>query len=505
MSNMLKCPNPSCPYVFDPSQVPVGVVLSCPRCAMQFTLGAPAAAPPSTTAAYPPHQPQAPFPPTEPDIGALVRPSGTTSRVSQRATRGERSRDRQPAGGAPPADDEAPRGNFQVFAIAGVVAVLLAGAAIAVVFTMMRRGETEPQGDIVSRWPDYNAGVEALPPGWTRDDTMRVKVGSPYVVSFKRENPEAYVAFGANTFGSDHKKGRNPRPSEMRADLMKGLSNLFIRTTGDDSLRPEDPLTSKWLGEPVAADGPQYPNGFSFRAKLIDGGTAWRGEAYTVAHKGLAYYWMGWCPEENFDGLKAEFQSFRDKFRILELRKEWAPTQASVTDYKGDKVPYTFSDAEDVWKEAAVTDDERKHEPDLDKLLRLRITPRGNRHALPDEAELRVYVVESGGDPTETAREYAQRLETDRVKLLNPDFRPPTFEILTDAEQGDPIATTAPRTATIVRMRSKLAESRDASRLYVISGVRSGDKLVVLRCWCEWSKRGVLEARLTQIASSLRP
>ena len=40
MSAPLKCPNPSCPFLFDPSQVPPGAVLSCPRCQHQFTLNA---------------------------------------------------------------------------------------------------------------------------------------------------------------------------------------------------------------------------------------------------------------------------------------------------------------------------------------------------------------------------------------------------------------------------------------------------------------------------------
>ena len=39
MANALKCPNPSCPYLFDPTGVPAGVVLTCPRCGMRFTLG----------------------------------------------------------------------------------------------------------------------------------------------------------------------------------------------------------------------------------------------------------------------------------------------------------------------------------------------------------------------------------------------------------------------------------------------------------------------------------
>src|SRR6476619_1618125 len=46
----LKCPNPSCRFLFDPSLVPPGAVLTCPRCGLRFTLGqSPAAVPPTPT------------------------------------------------------------------------------------------------------------------------------------------------------------------------------------------------------------------------------------------------------------------------------------------------------------------------------------------------------------------------------------------------------------------------------------------------------------------------
>src|SRR5436305_13565696 len=101
MSNMLKCPNPSCPYVFDPSQVPVGVVLSCPRCAMQFTLGPPAPlAPPSTTAAVPPNQAPAQFPQTEAEfqgIGATIGTAAPPQQRTQSSPRQDRAGARAPA------------------------------------------------------------------------------------------------------------------------------------------------------------------------------------------------------------------------------------------------------------------------------------------------------------------------------------------------------------------------------------------------------------------------
>ena len=44
----MKCPNAQCTFRFDPAKVPAGAVLTCPRCAMRFTLGThPPSAPPA--------------------------------------------------------------------------------------------------------------------------------------------------------------------------------------------------------------------------------------------------------------------------------------------------------------------------------------------------------------------------------------------------------------------------------------------------------------------------
>src|SRR5262249_2818511 len=79
MSNALKCPNSTCPYLFDPTGVPTGAVLNCPRCGMRFTLGPPAPAPPpaATTppgyAAQPRPTPDHYPPPPEPRNGRTAR------------------------------------------------------------------------------------------------------------------------------------------------------------------------------------------------------------------------------------------------------------------------------------------------------------------------------------------------------------------------------------------------------------------------------------------------
>ncbi|WP_171475661.1 BRcat domain-containing protein [Frigoriglobus tundricola] len=476
---MLKCPHPTCPYVFDPSQVPAGVVLSCPRCGMQFTLGPPVP---------PPGHPQAPRPPAPP---APERIDPEFEEVGRAAVE-ER-------------DPYAPRPGrrthkLQPFILAGVAAVLMAGTALAIFFALKRREKPAPT-DSATVLNDRNISIDAPPPGWTTDDRMKVDLGSPYLLCFKRESPEAHVAFGAN---EPKIKGRAPNPNDMRDDLRLPLRKLFDSL--DDRI---EPVETKWLGEPIA---PKH--GFTFRAQSTDGLT-WRGEAFTVAHKGIAYYWLSWCGDTEYDAVKSEFAAFRGKFKLLDTRKDWAPTASSGMDYKGDKVPYIITDAEELWKEVPADDYRglKAAEPDLDRRLYMSRTPKGKPRDQPATATLSVYILEGDGDPLQVARKYAEDKETKRIAQasagLDAPYTPPTFKERTAPPEGDPAPGSAPATTPYVRLGSQVPEAADAARLIVVSGLRvrsetAGDKIVVVHCWCEYTKRDLFETKFVQIAASLR-
>jgi hypothetical protein len=246
----------------------------------------------------------------------------------------------------------------------------------------------------------------------------------------------------------------------------------------------------------------QPATGTQFRIQSTDG-LNWKGEVYSVAHKGVAYWWASWCGESDFDALKDDFGAFRDRFRLLDLREDWKSKQPNVTHYKGERVNYTITDAEGVWRETPI-DDFKAEEPNLDKRLRIDATPKRDRKALPDEAELRVYLVGEAGEPLEVARKYVEDLETARIRTANDKLTPPAFQELTGEPEGDPSPDTVPAVSPVVRLRSTVKESPAASRLMVASGIRVGDQVVIVHCWCEWEKRSVFETKLVQIASSLR-
>jgi hypothetical protein len=460
---------------------------------MQFTLGAPAAPPPAS--AYPPSGAPAAPPPASayPPSGAPAPPA--TSGFPQQPPTNPRREDvgdsaTQERDPIPPRSARQ-SSKLQLFVLAGTAAVLMAGTVLAVVYMVMNRGKNA-QGDSVLKDKDRNLSIGKMPKGWAQDTTLWVKYGSPYVYGFKRENPEAYVLFGSAAYDGGQ---REPRMSEMRDDLVKPLTKMFDMTT----LTMEPALANTLMGVNIPAN-----LGFKFRAQSSDA-LIWQGEAYAVPHRGRAYFWVSWCGESDFDTVKAEFAEFREQFKLLEPRDDWKPKKPNAVDYKGDTVSYTFTDTEDIWKEEQLDDSKP---PELIRWLRINHTPRADRKAIPEEAELRVYVLDGGGDPLSRAKDFVQNLWTERLKRDNPDLPAPTFEELTGDSQGDPVDSPL-GSAPVVRYQTRVLEGKKViaateSRLLVASAIKVGDKVVVLQCWCESGKRNVFESRFIHIASTLR-
>lgn len=494
MSNMLKCPNPSCPYVFDPALVPVGVVLSCPRCAMQFTLGPPQASAPTAGPTAGMTAPSLPTRPAGPRPAPPPPPESEFEDVGRDAADEGYDRDeRLPARGSNKA---------QPFILAGIVAVLLAGAGLALFFKIRNRNavETAPT-DSVTRYKDINIGMDGLPAGWLADDNLRVRLESPFAAGFKRDTPEAYAAFGA----FDPKNDRLPRPRVMRNHMHRPFPKLFVM----DQFREEPPVAADWLGAPIAATEP-FTNGFKFRAPSSDG-LVWMGEVYAVERQGIAYYWLSWCKESDFEELKPDFAAFRAKFKTLDQRTKWVPKQPNVAEYKGDKVAYTITDSDpdpkDGWKELPERDVTalKLDAPDTDKRLYISVTPEWDTRARPDEAELTVYLIDAAGDPTQAARKYAEDMETARIKSAGADFTFTIKELTADVPlQGDDVPKAPHATTPVVRLLTNVKESKSANQLLVVSGIRVDNKTVVVIASCPAVKQKVFEKKLVQIASSLR-
>jgi hypothetical protein len=473
MTTTLKCPNPSCPYLFDPSTVPPGVVLACPRCGMRFTLGTPGAPPPGATgdpATTPGYQQPTGYPtaPPQPAVNpAFADMTPETARAD---------------------NEEGPRlpvreSRLQTFLLVGVAAFALAGAAVAVWYKVTHKPEELPPG-LASEFKELNFSFEPPPSPWKRDEDLRVKLGSPYKLVYRRDNPEAFMAFGARDFET-----REPRLSELDAGLNQALDGMVEPKT----LKVSDPPGNTWMGQEARA--------FKFRGQL-KGGQVVEGEAFAVAHKGVGYWFLAWTGEnEIYTEQKSAFADGRKRVKLLDRRKDWTPKQSNVVSFKGETTPYTILDADGVWRD--VTDEEqlKAEDPNADKMLVLKF---GKKKDIQQVAHVVVFVLPAAaGDPLTEGRQFVTEKRAAEVRVAGDSYMV-EFKERTGPPEGEPTGNTVAATSPVVRLQSTVENAAGQSRLHVISAAKAGEKLVVVHAWCDLADRAEFEAMLVQLAGSMR-
>jgi hypothetical protein len=462
MSTALKCPNPSCPYLFDPSRVPAGVVLTCPRCGMRFTLGAPTPPAASSAPPTPPAPPQTAGDPAFEDMAADSQPG--------RATPIRRS--------APVRET----GPVQTLVLVVIGLALMGGIGAMVYFRLVdkpRRGGGSSDAPL----REYNLAFVPPPSPWVQDDDVRVKLGSPILLAYRQPQPEAFMAFGAKDY-----QDREPRTSELRAGLNGPLDRLF-----EDIARTDIP-DARWLGQPAI--------GFSFHARHKDGPVV-DGVCYATGHKGVGYWAIFWAGEGDAKEQVGAFEKERVKIKLAGLRGDWAAKRAPVRSFRGHAAGYEVIDAEDIWKEPEEKDRPAAGEdPKGDLLLVAKVKQRGRD--IPEEATLLVMVLDSpAGDPLPAGRKYVEDQWTARVKESGGTFTT-KFTELTDKPEGDPAADGVDQTAPVIRLKGEVPGARSQTRLMVISAAAIDGKLVVASAWCPWADREAFEGRLVQMVGSLR-
>ena len=470
MSNALKCPNPGCPYLFDPTGVPAGVVLTCPRCAMRFTLGPPPPAPDVPAAAAPPpgYPPAPPFPPPD-DFSGMS------------ATEAEPAAD----GGAPrlrPPPAHRGLGLAQTLVLVGGALAMLAVVGVMVYVKVFRTKDAPGGTDLTAQLKEHNLSFERPGAPWAQDDDTRVKLGSPVRVVYARADPEAYMAFGVRDFDT-----RAPRPSELRDGLTGPLNKLF------DDVKTKEIEGGTWLGRPAV--------GFEFLGRSKQNGPNVAGECLAVAHQGIAYWSICWASEKDTKDQLATFDATRAKFKLLGLRDRWVAKEAPVRAIGGHAAEYQVLDAEGIWAEPdPKADKPTEYDPKADLLLRARLKTKGSDRAR--EATLVAVLLDpAGGAPLDQAQKYVEDRRAAEVKESGLTAK---FTVLTGEPEGDPTPNTVEPTAPVVRVQEGIPGARGQSRLMVVSALAVGKKVVAVYAWCAFDERAAFESKLIQIAGSLR-
>lgn len=501
MSNALKCPNPSCPYLFDPSRVPAGVVLSCPRCGQRFTLGGSSSASGTHPGTEGPNAPGGyPSAPAPSEIAGF----GFENMAGPSAAADSEPAGRQQAIARPlPGQSEGGKGSLVLVIIVSVA--LLAGTALTVYFTFIKKKKSGDGGDM-AEIPVTNMNVVFKPPAapWTQDDAVKRRIGDPInVAAYKRADPEAFMAFGARDF-----ENREPRPIELERAIKTPLARMF----NSQSIQLNPP-SGTWLA-PKATK----MVGYRFRAQTAADGPVVEGEVYAAAYKGIAYYAICWAGEGDYDKVRGEFDAVRDGFKLREEREKWVPTRKTGVDYSGTAGGYKLTDEDKGWVEEkqeeppplekGKDDPKPKEEPKPDlKLSAASGAFFADGRPRPDpNVGLEVWVVAGNGE-LPAAVEFVKALRVKELEMLEVPAGTVSFE-----DRADPVENLEDPpegSANVVRLRSTVKGQKQMTRLIVISTIPLPEgKMAVLYAWSPIDGQypvSVWEPKLVRIARTLRP
>ena len=288
---------------------------------------------------------------------------------------------------------------------------------------------------------------------------MQSTLGAPFVRVYKRENPDAFIAIGARDY-----KTQEPRPSELIQDLKTPLSRILVSKTLNEEPIPEG---TTWFGLPV--------KGFNFRGQLRSGAVV-KGEAYVVANKGLAYWFLAWTGENQiYDEQRETFAKVRSACKFLDQRTNWSPKQSSMVEFKNNVLGYSIRDGEGIWTEQTDEKWVKDEDPKADKYFTAKIKSRGSD--FPHEAELLILVLDAPADPSIDPLKQAQAYLTERENRDMENRGKTTFQPHTEDtsfDQPNPVEGDAP----YILLRSRNDKS-EQSRLWAISAITIGDKLVI--------------------------
>ncbi len=364
--------------------------------------------------------------------------------------------------------------------LVGVSALALAFAAVAVWYKFTHRDDLAAT-DTASRYEELNFSIEPPPSPWARDEDKRAALKSPYFLVYKRDNPEAYIAFGARDYDT-----RSPRESELSQGLMQALEKVVIKseiTYIDEKLEPT------WMGEAV--------KGFRFRAP-DKAGVVIEGEGYRLSSKGVGYWCLCWSGETVFEEMQPSFGEARRHCKLLEKRKEWRAKQSSTTAFKGDRTGYTILDGEGVWEEEK--DEAQLKYEGADKILKLKKSKKADDIA---DGQVQVYVVKPTGEPMTVAREFVTHKRQEELKQAG--GYAVAFSEVTGPPEGGALPDTVEARSPVVRLQSKVKGASQQDRFHVISAAKVDDQIVIVHAFCGLSreKREAFEPRFLQLAASL--
>lgn len=474
--NIVKCPNPSCPFQFDAALVPPGAVIACPQCRLQFQLPQVAAPPPPPVAAEPEF-----LQPEEPTESA---PPERTDRRRDR-DRHDDEREKPAAAGRKRviATDAPPPRKGNAAALLAVVAVgfvfICGGGAVGLLFLFgvfkKPASNTTPYN-----YADYNLAYSGPGDGWEKDDTTRDRLKMT-MACFKHTSPEGYIAVRAvKTEGAASK-----------ADLFPAVREVLNNKDNFDEVDEElTPTEAKFLG----ATAERYE--FLAMYKKADGSeTGCRGEVHAVAVGTLKVWVYCWAERDRFGELAPAFEAFRAGFKVDQPKGGETKIPRQAKEYPTGGRSCVLTDTEGVWREQK---DPKSQDADADLWLagfkRSAATGQSDQKS---SADLIVARLKPDGDAREQAKKHILGVFNFGAGDVLNDL---SGEPVGDAPSSGPVADSP----DVVRFTKKDPNASSADKLIVFKVIDAGGERVVAYAACHPKQASYWEQRLMLLVGTLK-
>jgi hypothetical protein len=368
----------------------------------------------------------------------------------------------------------------------GLSGVAALGVGLAVWGAMwLRRTATpatspEPAAGSVLTISDYNCALLVPPPPWKQDDA--VKLHFRVNLAMSRQHPSNHLAL----FLKDYKTSM-PTEGELRREALGKLDAYF--GSPEWELKPDREILLG--GQPArviefAGTDPEH--------------VGVTGECVILAHRGYAYWFFTWGPEEDKGRLLPQWQALREGFQLLGGREGWRALPRPLETATGERAAYRLRYPRELWKKV----DPQAFDPAADLALEAFTPERGSRPHASLAAHLIVLVLPRAVDlkaATAQARDHVvKQLEADgqaRVTLT-----PVADKGTAAGERDDEVGVFHGR---LLKLHVSAADGGSLDRFMVLAVVCRPDANLVLLGNCEWQRRDFWEPEFLQVIGGLKP
>ncbi len=493
------CPNPTCPHAFSPEAIQGATNLVCPRCGAVFQFraaAAPKSGPPPLPAAPKPAndspaakalprgmpplpsrpvRPAVPLPPIAPPVAVPVTAAPAVPAADFRFQ--STPNVVVPAVGHRP--PPRPRSWVRIAVLAGLA---IAGAGLAVWAAIWIRHvlrDSDNQDSAARAVSEYNCQLEVPDAPWKEDKVLRIKLGVNLALS--REKPRDNMGLYLRDY-----KTRSPSEAEL-VDEALGKLRAYL-------------LTFEWELKP-RTDGTRLDNQPALRVEFVGVDREQvpvAGECCILAHRGFAYWFFTWGPDETKDTLAPEWQTLRRGFHLLNGREGWHEQPRPTDVVSGSKGSFRLSCARDLWKKQNA----EEYGSTADVVLE-GTDPSGKPHA-GKAALFYVFVLpkaDSLKDAVAAARAYLDQ-------RLREEEKHPKVKYETVKEKGgieaDRDADVGAFPGHLVKLHVGGEDDVGFDRYMVLGVVSRPEGVLMFLGDCDWERRDFWEQEFTPLLSSLR-